>query len=124
MVTRIAFGLTPEGAPLSLISELAEHTRALRQHPECSLLVGEPGVRGDPLNHPRLTVQAKAEFVPHGTPEHEKLAAHYLRGHPKAKLYIGFADFHFVRFNATRAFLNGGFGKAYELRPTDLQPAN
>ena len=120
MVTRVAFGLGPDGAPLTLVSDLSAHTRALRAHPACSLLVGEPGDKGDPLTHPRLTVQARARIVPHADPAYADLAAHYLRDHPKAQLYIGFADFNFVLFTPTRALLNGGFGKAYELSAQDL----
>ncbi|WP_109466207.1 HugZ family pyridoxamine 5'-phosphate oxidase [Albibacillus kandeliae] len=119
-VTRIALGLAPEGGPISLVSDLAAHTQALRADPVCSLLVGTPGERGDPLTHPRLTLQAGAEFVGRDDPGREALAAHYLRGHPKAKLYIGFADFHFVCFRVTGAFLNGGFGRAFNLTPADL----
>lgn len=120
MVTRIAFGLSPAGHPLSLVSDLAAHTGGLRANPACSLLIGEADGRGDPLNQPRLTLQARAGFLPRDDPRHGDLAAHYLRDHPKAKLYIGFADFAFVRFRVTEAHLNGGFGKAFVLKPTDL----
>ncbi|KIC14839.1 HugZ family pyridoxamine 5'-phosphate oxidase [Leisingera sp. ANG-Vp] len=121
LVTRVAFGLDPQGLPLSLVSELAQHTQALRQHPACSLLAGEPGAKGDPLSHPRLSLMAQAEFVPRQDPEHEVLAAHYLRSQPKAKLYLQLADFSFVRFRVTAAHLNGGFGKAFRLTSADLQ---
>lgn len=119
-VTRIGLGLGPDGAPLSLVSDLAQHTAALRQNPACSLLVGDPGARGDPLTHPRLTLQARAEFVPREAPAHATLRAHYLQTHPKAKLYADFADFRFLRFSVWAGHLNGGFGKAYRLTPEDL----
>jgi heme iron utilization protein len=119
-VSRIAIGQTPQGAPLSFVSELAHHTRALRADPSCALLLGEPGPTGDPLTHPRLSLMATARFVPRDAPEHAALAAQYLATHPKARLYIGFADFHFVRFDIQGAHLNGGFGKAYQLQPSDL----
>jgi putative heme iron utilization protein len=119
-VTRIALGLGPDGAPVSLVSDLAQHTAALRANPACSLLVGEPGPKGDPLTHPRLTLQARAEFVPHEAPAHAALRAHYLQTHPKAKLYVDFADFRFLRFSVAAGHLNGGFGKAYRLTPEDL----
>jgi putative heme iron utilization protein len=119
-VTRIAFATTPEGAPLTLISDLSTHTAALRIHPVCSLLVGEPGDKGDPLTHPRLTLQAMAEFIPQGGDSHMRLRAHYLHQRPKAQLYIDFTDFHLVRFEVTEALLNGGFGKAYKLAAQDL----
>ncbi|MEL0436240.1 HugZ family protein [Phycobacter sp. K97] len=120
LVTRVAFGLCPQGQPVSLISGLAAHTRALGANPACSLMVGEPGDRGDPLTHPRISLQGRAHFVPNSGEEHAALADHYLRTHPKAKLYIGFVDFSFVRFTVEAGYLNGGFGKAFHLTPADL----
>ena len=120
MVTRVAFGLSPQGTPLTLISDLSAHTRALQTNPACSLMVGEPGAKGDPLTHPRLTLQASARFLRKGDPDHDELAAHYLKDHPKAKLYIGFADFSFALFDPRAGHLNGGFGKAFRLTPADM----
>jgi len=120
MVTRVAFGLSPEGTPLTLISDLSAHTKALRVTPACSLLVGEPGAKGDPLTHPRLTLQAAARFLGKGDAGYEALAAHYLRDHPKARLYIGFGDFSFALFATRAGHLNGGFGKAFRLTPADM----
>lgn len=119
-VTRIAFATTREGAPLSLISDLSSHTQALQANPVCSLLVGEPEDRGDPLTHPRLTLQATARFIARDSAEHPRLRAHYLAQRPKAKLYIDFTDFRIVRFDVARALLNGGFGRAHKLAPSDL----
>lgn len=120
LVTRVAFGLDPDGGPISLVSSLSNHTRALMGNPACSLLVGEPGDKGDPLTHPRLSLICHASFLRRGEEGHAELSAHYLRDHPKAKLYIGFTDFAFVRFQITEAHLNGGFGKAFHLNPSDL----
>lgn len=120
VVTRIAVGLDPEGHPLTLISELSLHTKALSKTPRCSLLLGEPGPKGDPLTHPRITLQATASFTRHGSEDYSRLRNHYLSTHPKAQLYIDFADFHFARFKVESAALNGGFGKAYALTPADL----
>ena len=122
LVTRVAVGTGPEGEFLSLVSELSNHTRALREDPAASLLVGEPGAKGDPLTHPRLTLMATAHFVEHSDPTYGALAAHYLRDHPKSKLYIGFGDFVFLQFDISEAYLNGGFGKAFELTADDLRP--
>jgi putative heme iron utilization protein len=119
-VTRIAFGLGPDGMPVSLVSDIAAHTRALAADPRSSLMVGEPGPKGDPLTHPRLTLQARAQLLPHDTPDREALAQAWLARHPKSQMWIGFADFRFARFAVTSAFLNGGFGKAFRLTPEDL----
>ena len=118
-VTRIAVGTDPDGQPLTLISSLSLHTRALQAQPRACLLLGEPGPRGDPLTHPRLSLDIDAEFLPRGA-LHERLRDHWLGQHPKARLYIDFADFAFVRLRPAGAALNGGFGKAYSLTAADL----
>ena len=120
MVSRVSVVPGPDGMPLSLVSDLAFHAKALKADPACALLLGEPGPKGDPLTHPRLSLQARARFLRHGAPEHAELAAHYLRQQPKAKLYIGFADFSLLRFEIRGAHLTGGFGKAFVLTPQDL----
>jgi putative heme iron utilization protein len=119
-VTRIALATAPGGTPLTLISTLSLHTRALALDPHCALLVGEPGARGDPLTHPRLTLRCRAEPVAADDPGRPELRAHYLRLRPKARLYIDFADFMLVRFRPLSAALNGGFGRAFALTPADL----
>lgn len=113
-VTRVALA-SEDGTLLTLISDLAPHTGALRSSPDASLLIGEPG-RGDPLAHPRLTLQTRAAFLA----KTEETVARYLAHQPKAQLYIGFTDFHLVRLTPAEAHLNSGFGKAYRLSGTDL----
>lgn len=124
MVTRVAVATTTAGQPMTLISDLSHHTVALTADPICSLLLGEPGDKGDPLTHPRITLQARARFVRHGAAEHGALRARYLEVQPKAQLYIDFADFAFALFDVTEAHLNGGFGKAYHLTPEDVRAAD
>ena len=114
-VTRIGVGWDGEAA-LALVSTLAQHTRALQANPVSSLMVGEPGPKGDPLTHPRLTLLTVAEPA--------SKAAHrdgWLARHPKATLYYDFADFLLMRLRVRSAFLNGGFGKAFRLTPEDLR---
>ena len=120
MVTRIAVGTDAAGRPVSLVSDLSAHTRALKENPAWSLLVGEPGSRGDPLTHPRLTVRARARFVTKGAEGYGALRERWLEGHRKSTLYVDFADFSFVVFEVEAAHLNGGFGRAFVLGPGDL----
>ncbi|MCA8879165.1 MAG: pyridoxamine 5-phosphate oxidase [Rhodobacteraceae bacterium] len=120
VVTRIAVGTTPDGQPLTLVSALAAHTTALRADPRCSLLLGEPGDRGDPLTHPRITLACRAMFTDRASPDHARLRTHYLASHPKAQLYIDFSDFSFATLRIEAAALNGGFGKAFRLTTGDL----
>tara|TARA_R110000868_G_scaffold27064_3_gene103417 strand:- start:76 stop:591 length:516 start_codon:yes stop_codon:yes gene_type:complete len=119
LASRIAFGLDPGAQPVSLMSTLAFHTKALLAQPRCSLLVGEPG-KGDPLAHPRISLQSIALPIDRTSTDHASIRAHYLKQHPKAALYVDFGDFLFVRFKIRLAYLNGGFGKAYVLEAADL----
>ncbi len=119
MVTRVAVGTDMAGLPVTFISTLSGHTRALADDPRASLLLGEPGGKGDPLTHPRLTLLATAERVADAA-AHAALAQRWLDDHPKAKLYIGFSDFAFWRFRVQAAYMNGGFGRAFVLTPQDL----
>ncbi len=119
-VSRIALTTAPDGQPMTLISQLSAHTAALMADTQCSVLVGEPEVRGDPLTWPRMTLTCVARFVPHGDPVHPGLRGHYLSRLPKAKLYIDFADFTLAILEVRAAALNGGFGKAFALTPGDL----
>lgn len=118
-VARVAIG-ADAGGPVTLISTLSRHTRALAADPRASVLLGEPGVRGDPLTHPRITLQTRAAPVARDDPAHPALRARWLSTHPKARLYIDFADFSFVRLRVLSAALNGGFGQAFHLSPADL----
>lgn len=120
MVSRVAVATDASGRPVSLVSDLSHHTRALAANRACSLLLGEPGPKGDPLTHPRITLIAQARFLRHGEDGHPEMARRYLELRPKAQLYIGFADFSFLLYEITAAHLNGGFGKAFLLRPEDL----
>lgn len=117
LVTRVGVAMHDQ-VPIILISQLSAHTIALEADPRCSLLLGEPG-KGDPLAHPRMTLVGQAQKV---IDQDNRLAmrAAYLIRHPKAELYIDFADFAFWRIVPQRAALNGGFGKAYALDAHDM----
>lgn len=118
-VSRALTGTDADGVPVILVSALSGHTRGLLVDPRCSLLAGEPG-KGDPLAHPRITVQALAESVARDTPDHARIRSRFLDRHPKAALYADFADFGFFRIVPQSASLNGGFGRAYALTGADL----
>ncbi|MCB2127799.1 MAG: pyridoxamine 5'-phosphate oxidase family protein [Rhodobacteraceae bacterium] len=120
-VSRIALGISSGGAPMTLVSDLAVHARAMRADPHVSLLVGETGAKGDPMSHPRLTIRARAEFIKRGTALHDAARKAWLETNPKSKLYVDFADFNFVIFETLDGHLNAGFGKAYALGKIDLR---
>lgn len=118
-VSRIGLAPISEGF-LTLVSDLAAHTAALRANPEATLMLGDPPLKGDPLAFPRLMVEVTARFLDKTRAEAQAAQAAYLAHQPKAALYIGFADFHLVVLRPEGALLNGGFGKAWRLSPQDL----
>lgn len=121
-ISRTAFALDPAGLPLILISGLASHTAALRAHPDCAFMVGDPGPKGDPMTAPRLMVKARAAFLAPEAEDRAAIRARWLKGNPKATVYIDLPDFSFVRLMPQSAMLNAGFGRAFRLSPADLLP--
>ncbi|WP_366863832.1 DUF2470 domain-containing protein [uncultured Roseibium sp.] len=119
LASRVAVATDLDGAPVILTSTLSGHTAAILENPSCSLLLGEPG-KGDPLAHPRISLFCEAVKISRGSSDHERLRNRYLSRHPKAELYVDFGDFSFFRLELSRASLNGGFGKAFELEKEDL----
>jgi putative heme iron utilization protein len=119
-ISRIAFARDPEAGLLTLVSGLAPHCRALKAHPDCALMLGEVGEKGDPLTHPRLMIRARAAFVAADDPARPGLRAGWLGRNPKAAVYIDLPDFDFVRLTPVSALLNGGFARAFHISPQDL----
>lgn len=120
-VTRIALGQDPEDGIVTFVSGLSAHTRALRRDPRAGLLIGEPGDKGDPLTHPRLSLQIEAQPILRDDPRFAGLQTTWLADHPKARLYIDLPDFIFFALRPLSAALNAGFGRAYTLTPSDLK---
>lgn len=119
-ISRIGLARAPDGTLVSLMSELAGHKLALRRDARAALLIGQPGPKGDPLNSARLSLHVSAASVSKSSDDHMALRQSWLESHPKAGLYIDFADFGFVRFQIIGGLLNGGFARAYRLTPDDL----
>jgi len=118
-VSRVGISTDFDGTPIMLASALAPHTSALLADPRAALLLGEPG-KGDPLAHPRISIDCLATPVERDGPDHPRLRARYLAHQPKAKLYVDLGDFRFFRLVPQAASLNGGFGKAYALAADQL----
>lgn len=115
MVTRVATLWLAGAGPSFLISDLSDHARALDAAAACSLLLGEPGAKGDPLTHPRLTVMGEASVV-----DKDAHRGAWLAARPKAGLYYDFTDFRLWHVSVAEALLNAGFGRAYRFGPSDL----
>lgn len=108
-----------DGSPLILVSRLSTHTANLENDGRASLLFASVG-RGDPLAYPRLTVLGTFTPVARQDPRDSRLRRRFLARHPKSELYAGFADFSFWQLEIVSAHLNGGFGRAADLKASDV----
>ena len=68
LTTLIGVASDFDGAPLFLMSTLSRHTRNLAADPRASLLLTGGHDRGDPLNHPRVTLSGHVERCPRRAP--------------------------------------------------------
>lgn len=103
------------GAPLLLLSDLAEHSQNIAVDDRVSLLIdGTQGLE-ERLTGPRLTLLGRvARSV---EPDHR---AGYLARHPSAERYADFGDFAFYRVAVDSAHLVAGFGKIHTIAGTEL----
>jgi|SRR5579871_1106773 len=95
-----------DGAPLLLLSDLAEHSRNLARDPRLALLIDGTTGLADPLAGPRASLIGKA-----GPIGDERLLARFLARHPSAETYARFADFKLYRVALERAHFVAGFGR-------------
>lgn len=102
-------------APILLLSDLAEHSKAIAADDRvCLLFDGTAGLE-QPLTGPRASLLGRAART-----RDERLKRRFLARHPDATLYAGFADFGFYRVTLERAHLVGGFGRIRWLAAADL----
>ena len=104
-------------SPILLLSDMAEHTKAIKADGRVSLLFDGTGGLDQPLTGPRVTVLGRAERI-----TDDRLKARFLARHPDAALYAGFKDFGFYRLTVDRAHLVGGFGKIRWIEAAELIP--
>jgi heme iron utilization protein len=116
--TLVSVATDHDGSPILLTSALSAHSRNMQADSRVSLLLATRG-KGDPLAHPRLTLTGRA-MVAEGDLR-ARLRARFLARHPKAALYVDFADFSFWRIEASGAHFNGGFAKAAQFDWSDLR---
>jgi putative heme iron utilization protein len=102
-------------SPVLLMSDLAEHSKAIAADPRVALLFDGTAGLVQPLTGPRVTVMGRAAKT-----DDQRLKRRFLRHHPDAVLYAGFGDFSFYRVTLERAHLVGGFGKIRWIAPSDL----
>jgi len=101
--------------PILLLSDMAEHTKAIKAEDRVSLLFDGTVGLDQPLTGPRVTVLGRAART-----DDERLKSRFLARHPDAALYAGFKDFAFYRLVVERVHLVGGFGQIRWISAADL----
>jgi len=109
---------------VSHVSGLAAHTREMRSCPEVCLLV-TAAETGDtmPQSLARVSIPARAEFIPADHPDHAALRAAYLGKFPDAAPLFQLGDFTLVAFVPEPCRLVAGFARAVTLPPEELAAA-
>ena len=103
----VSYAAGPDGAPILLVSDMAEHTVTARHDPRASILLAAPTPDGaDPLSSARLTLVGRLELLEEPGASRDS----YLLAHPYASYYADFTDFGFWRLNVERCRYVGGFG--------------
>jgi len=107
------YALNYESEPTILISDIAQHTRNIKQNNKVSLTVFDQCV-DDPQSHGRLTWIGDAESI---DPNDMATRERYLRYFPSAESYFETHDFSFYRIRLRRARFIGGFGQIFWIEP-------
>lgn len=100
------FVVDHSGAPIILISTIAEHTKNIMQDPKVSLMVLND--EADMQANARLTLIGEAVMA---DKDDALLRARYLRYQPQAESYFEMHDFNFYRIQIKQARYIAGFGK-------------
>lgn len=114
------YTLNYESEPAILISDIAQHTRNIKQNNRVSLTVFDQCV-DDPQSNARLTWIGDAELI---DPAETEIRERYLRYFPSAESYFATHDFSFYRIRLRRARFIGGFGQIFWIEPDSMLVRN
>ncbi|NLD77472.1 MAG: DUF2470 domain-containing protein [Acidimicrobiales bacterium] len=103
----VSYAVDGTGAPILLVSDMAEHTVNVRGDDRVSLLVAAETPDGaDPLSTARMTLVGRMHLL--ADPGERRDA--YLAAHPYASYYADFSDFGFWQLDVEQCRFVGGFG--------------
>ena len=102
-------------SPILLLSDLAEHSKAIAADPRVSLLFDGTAGLAQPLTGSRVSLLGRVAET-----HDDRLKRRFLARHPDAALYAGFKDFRFYKVTPERAHLVAGFGKIRWIEAAEL----
>src|SRR5690606_9521702 len=89
LATLVAVTDDGRGAPLFLLSSLAEHTKNLKAEPRASVLIS--GAESSSLDRPRVTLTGRLTWLEGD--ESEAAKARFVATHDEAKVWVTLKDF-------------------------------
>ena len=99
-------------------SGLARHSRGLMADTRVGVLVHAPDTPdADPMQLPRLAVQAAIGILPKETAEFAAAADRFAGRFPAARTTLALADFNLYRITLGRGRYVEGFGRAFNVGP-------
>ena len=109
-----------DGQPVMLISDIAQHTRNIKQNNKVSLTIFDR-YSNDPHASGRLTWIGDAEPVNPGDTE---ISRRYLRYFPSSESYFQAHDFSLYCIHLRRSRFIGGFGQIFWVEADEMLLAN
>lgn len=103
------------GAPLMLLSDLAQHSKNIADDPRAALAFDATAGHDNPLTGPRLSLLGRIEAV-----DDETLTARYCRRYGDAVDYLALGDFRLYRLAVERAHIVAGFGAIHWLEVAEV----
>ena len=96
------------------LSDLALHSRHLRDDPRVGLFLSEPDEPDkNPLALKRMNLQGDAALLPEQHPQYAQVKQRYLDRFPQSAMLFGFGDFHLWELRMQEARLVLGLGQGY-----------
>lgn len=114
-VSLVLVAIDHDLSPILLLSDLAEHSRAIAADSRVSLLFDGTAGLVQPLTGTRVSLLGRI-----AESHDDRLKRRFLARHPDAALYAGFKDFHFYKVTPERVHLVAGFGKIRWMETAEL----
>jgi putative heme iron utilization protein len=106
------------GAVYVQASGLARHARGLQPGARVGLLVHENDLpEGDPMQLPRLSVQATVDVIDEADERFAPAAARFAQRFPQAEMTLAFGDFNLYELTLGRGRYVEGFARAFNVGP-------
>ena len=110
----IRYVIANDGAPLLMLSRIAEHSKHVAQQPNVSLLVSGEAEEGTDIQQvARLTILGELQRLEADSDYVKDNADKYFQQFPESKEYFEMLDFDFYRLDIHKQRYIGGFARAH-----------